>query len=116
MVADFNNDSTIFAAIKNPASRKVEIFAKQKRYNGQVSYWKNVIVETVSENDPDYSPAVYAPPPMQFSYEDAQSLMDALWDAGIKPSGGEGHTAHIRALNDHLDSMKKIAFNQLGIK
>jgi hypothetical protein len=42
--------------------------------------------------------------------------MDALWDAGIKPSGGEGHTAHIRALNDHLTTLKKITFKQLGIE
>lgn len=105
-----------FAAIKNPASRKVEIFGRQKDYNGHTSYIRSVTVETISADDENYNSAVYTPPPIQLSEESAQSLMDALWDAGVKPSGGEGHTAHIRALNDHLTTLKKITFKQLGIE
>ncbi len=46
------------------------------------------------------------------SYETAQSLMDVLWESGVKPSGGEGHTAHIRALNAHLEDMRRLVFDK----
>lgn len=43
-------------------------------------------------------------------------LMDELWRAGIRPSNGEGSVGMIGSLKDHLNDMRIIAFNKLGIK
>lgn len=53
--------------------------------------------------------------PLQFSSEEAQQLMDALWQSGLRPSSGEGHTAHIQALHTNLNDLRTILFHKLGI-
>jgi hypothetical protein len=45
--------------------------------------------------------------------EDAQQLMNALWDAGLRPANGESSKAHVDALKAHLEDMRKIALSEL---
>jgi hypothetical protein len=47
--------------------------------------------------------------------EDLYALMDAMWQAGIRPTCGEGHIGELNATKEHLADMKKIAFNRLKI-
>ena len=42
-----------------------------------------------------------------------QSLFDALWAAGFRPAGGESGVAHVKALNDHLQDMRRLVFKKL---
>jgi hypothetical protein len=44
---------------------------------------------------------------------DAQSLMNALWNAGLRPANGESSMAHVDAMKAHLQDMRKIAFEAL---
>lgn len=46
---------------------------------------------------------------------EAQTLMDDLWHAGIRPTEGSGSAGSMRATEKHLADMRVIAFNKLGI-
>jgi len=45
----------------------------------------------------------------------AQTLMDDLWDCGLRPSEGSGSAGALKKTEHHLEDMRKIAFHKLGI-
>jgi len=40
----------------------------------------------------------------------AQRLLQALWDAGLRPNNGESSVAHVEAMKYHLEDMRKLVF------
>ena len=70
------------------------------------------IVMTVGER----TNGEYYSPPMILSEDEVQQIMDQLWQCGVRPRNGEGSNAQINAMKNHLDDMRKIAFNGLKIK
>jgi hypothetical protein len=42
--------------------------------------------------------------------EEAQSLMDALWNTGVRPSNGEGSVGQLAATEAHLADMRALVF------
>lgn len=48
--------------------------------------------------------------------EEAQELMDELWNAGLRPSEGSGSAGSLAATERHLADMKTIAFHALKVK
>ena len=42
-------------------------------------------------------------PTMELAPDSARSLMQALWDAGIRPAQWEGNEAQVSALKKHID-------------
>ena len=55
-------------------------------------------------------------PVFQLDLDDAQILMDNLWDCGVRPSEGVGSAGSLKATQDHLVDMREILHHQLGIK
>ncbi len=53
-------------------------------------------------------------PALHISYDDAQRMMDRLWDIGIRPTAGAGSAGMMAATERHLADMRKIAFDLLG--
>lgn len=53
--------------------------------------------------------------PMMLSLDNAQLLMDNLWEVGIRPSEGSGSAGSLAATQKHLNDMRTIAFNKLNI-
>ena len=47
--------------------------------------------------------------------EEARSLMDALWHAGVRPTGIDTSDSEKRALASHLADMRAIAFHHVGV-
>lgn len=45
----------------------------------------------------------------------AQTLMDDLYAAGLRPAEGKGTAGQLQAVQAHLDTVKTIAFHQLKI-
>ena len=39
--------------------------------------------------------------------DEAQALMDAMWNVGVRPSNGEGNVGMIGAMKEHLASLKE---------
>jgi hypothetical protein len=65
------------------------------------------------EVDPDLG--VEVPPFMSLHTEEAQTLMDELWRAGIRPSKKAGPETEAAALERHLADMRKLAFHALKV-
>ena len=51
----------------------------------------------------------------QMTTEEAQVLMDDLWDCGIRPTEGSGSAGSLAATERHLEDMRKITFVKLKI-
>ncbi len=49
-------------------------------------------------------------PSFSLEKEDAQKLMDSLWDCGLRPSEGSGSAGALAATQRHLDDMRKLVF------
>lgn len=45
---------------------------------------------------------------LRLEQEEAQHLMDALWDSGIKPSEGTGSAGALLATQKHLEDMRRL--------
>lgn len=56
------------------------------------------------------------PGAMTLSKESAQSLLDELWDCGIRPSNGEGASGELEATKLHLDDMRTMVFSLMELK
>jgi hypothetical protein len=48
-------------------------------------------------------------PFMSLQLEQAQSLIDALYDAGLRPSQAAGSSGQLEAVKYHLEDMRKLA-------
>lgn len=57
-------------------------------------------------------PAVAAAPSFQLSYEQAQTLMDDLWNSGLRPTEGTGSAGALAATQKHLEDMRRLVFEQ----
>lgn len=55
-------------------------------------------------------------PLLRLTDEEAQRLIDQLWEAGVRPSNTVGSVGQLAAVQAHLDDMKRIAFKKLGIE
>lgn len=55
----------------------------------------------------------YVAPTMTLHREEAQRLMDALWEVGLRPTEGSGSAGALAATERHLADMRRIAFGQL---
>ena len=48
--------------------------------------------------------------------DEAQELMDMLWNCGLRPTQGKQSAGQLDAVERHLADMRAIAFNKLEIK
>ena len=55
-----------------------------------------------------------ADPFLRLRIEDAQRLMDELWNCGIRPSEGTGSAGSLAATEKHLKDLQNIVFDLLG--
>lgn len=59
------------------------------------------------------APVVESPPAFVLTKENAQSLMDELWNVGIRPTEGTGSAGQLAATQAHLKDMQKLVFEVL---
>lgn len=55
-------------------------------------------------------------PLLSIRMEQAQVLMDDLWNAGVRPTEGAGSAGAMRAAERHIEDLRKVAFAALGIE
>jgi hypothetical protein len=55
-------------------------------------------------------------PTFSLPYEQAQELMNALWNIGLRPVQGKQSEGQVAAVERHLADMRAIAFSRLEIK
>ena len=54
-------------------------------------------------------------PTFSLEYQEAQELMDALWNVGLRPTHGKSSTGQLEAVERHLTDMRPIAFSKLAV-
>ena len=54
-------------------------------------------------------------PTLVLEPEDAQSLMNALWNAGLRPLDGQGGLAHTNAQAAHIADLRAIVMKKCGV-
>ena len=103
-----NNQLDIYAE-RNPQAAGISLFIFENAQTERLFY------ESIQVKAEPYTakPNGYLNPSLVISHEIACQLMDALWGAGVRPSSGEGNTAHIQALNKHLDDMRRLVFDNV---
>jgi hypothetical protein len=55
-------------------------------------------------------------PTLHIDDHDAQSLMDQLWDCGLRPSEGSGSAGALAATQRHLDDFRRLIFDDARFK
>ena len=55
-------------------------------------------------------------PFLEINMGEAQELMNDLWDCGLRPSEGSGSAGAFKAVQDHLEDMRKIVGKKVGVE
>lgn len=97
-------DKIQIRAMGSPWYRCVELLFKQgKAYGTSVTFEvKNEFIQ------PD--------PTVRIDYDEAQVLMDDLWNAGLRPTEGSGSAGAMRRAELHIEDLRKIAFKVLKVE
>jgi len=98
------DEKTVIRAQAAPWRRAIELLVRQGERVAT-----NMVMETFN-SAVDYGPTV------RIDIDEAQTLMDDLWHAGIRPTEGTGSAGSLRATEKHLADMRSIVFAKLGIK
>ena len=64
----------------------------------------------------EYKEGEYLGPSFTINKQDAQVLIDDLWANGLRPTEGTGSAGALKAVENHLGDMQKIAFKLLDVK
>ena len=91
-----------------PWANGVEIAAFGRLQNGDTKV-ATIQWETISAN-------AEMRPLLLIRKEQAQVLMDDLWNAGIRPTEGAGSAGAMRAAEHHIADLRRVAFKALGIE
>ena len=94
-----------FFAEKNIAHQTVDLYwtaqgIAGKKYNRRI--------EQVDEEEVDEGVTMVGLPTLRLGYEEAQTLMQELWNCGLRPDGVGSGKAEVDAMKSHLDSMKMV--------
>lgn len=68
---------------------------------------KSRVKEIILEN---HKPDMALEPSFQIDNDTAQILMDDLWNAGLRPTEGTGSAGALRAVERHLEDMRRLVF------
>jgi len=63
-----------------------------------------------------YSDQEIIEPLLTLSHDEAQLLMEELWQAGVRPAQAAGSVGQLGAVEKHVADMRSIAFGALNFK
>jgi len=98
---------------------KVFIRAQSTPWNAGVSILvgspdgKTVVKEIVMERHEEFTERK---PSFLMEMDVAQTLMDDLWNCGLRPTEGSGSAGALRATERHLEDMRTLVFEEKGSK
>jgi hypothetical protein len=93
---------TVIRAQSTPWHLGVELFIGDQDGKTRV---KEILLERLDE-------MVQAPPSFNLDRMEAQTLMDDLWNCGIRPTEGSGSAGALRAVERHLEDLQKLVFKK----
>ncbi len=91
------------------------LFSRQPGVIGEErdAYVTNVEFQTVEPGE-GIPPGVE--PTFRLGPQDAQTLIDDLWRCGLRPSEGSGSAGALRAVEAHLEDMRRIVGKKLDVE
>lgn len=101
------------------------IGARNKIRLSKMEFHRGIKVYVLSEDESmiatlptlvEIEPHAVVEPTMTFSMEEAQQIMDELWQCGLRPTEGTGSAGSLAATERHLQDMRDIAFGALKQK
>ena len=100
------DDMKVYAR-KEAWTDSVSIYFAEDYKDGYLSIAKQIEFEKIKKSDAINRPA------LNLQHTSAQRLMDELWSCGLRPSEGTGSAGSLKATENHLADMQKIAFRLL---
>jgi hypothetical protein len=91
-------------AMLAPWSDSVEFLLSEKR-DGVLSVVHVVEMKALPDG-------IVMEPSFSLNREDAQSLMDNLWNCGLRPTEGAGSAGALSATQNHLEDMRRLVFEK----
>lgn len=96
----------------SPMSGNTELLVTQGYQEFDSSQPYSVVSEVVMTQVDRAKPISYdVYPTFQLSNRNAQALMDQLWQCGVRPTEGKGSAGQLKAVEYHLEDMRKLVFN-----
>lgn len=96
---------------------EVQIHIQERPWAGKLGIWLQDRAEDGTRRIA--APVVFAPvdmgvddraPSAEITHAAAQHLMEQLWRMGIRPRDGEGTMAHVEAMKNHIEDLRRMAF------
>ena len=100
-----------FHAARQLFTGDVDLHIAVRYENGRLDLAAPLTLERLTEDQV----RVARPPCVTLPIEAAQSLMDELWTAGLRPSEGTGSAGSLAATERHLADMRTLAFHALKV-
>lgn len=91
-------------AMQAPWRRGVEFLATDNNLIG-----RNIIFD-IPVNE-----GISIEPTFSLSMQDAQTLMDDLWNCGLRPTEGTGSAGALKAIEHHLNDMRKLVSKAMEV-
>lgn len=105
----FNHTGTrIYARKADSLSDMIALTAVFRDRAGQ-----HVLKPTAFEDNP-IPENYYVEPTFHLAWEQAQFLIDQLWDCGLRPTEGKGSAGALAATEAHLKDMQQISMQLLN--
>ena len=102
--------------------KPLEFMARREEWNSGISLYARKITEGMGVvmarplELSQYDQGSIAEPFAMIGIQEAQQLIDELWQCGLRPSEGTGSAGSLKATETHLDDMRKIVFKKLNIE
>jgi len=93
----------------------LEVFIGREQPDGGMAIAQPLMMKVVTKQEREVA-TYFQSPCFTLEKGEAQHLMDRLWDAGLRPSEGSGSAGALLATQKHLDDMRALVFEQLGIE
>lgn len=81
----------------------VSIYIRQRIYGVEQSFAKPIVFEKSEEG-------IRPEPAVILKIQQAQQLMDELWQCGLRPTEGTGSAGSLAATQRHLEDMRSLVF------
>lgn len=91
-------------------SNAYEVMARVKNDDGKYAFIRGEFTQVPYD---DSVVVMSTPHLMHLRDDEAQNLMDALWNVGIRPAQGSGTGAHVEAMKYHLEDMRRLVFDKM---
>lgn len=96
-------------AVAAPWWGGIEVLLFQS-YGGR--QYASVVTDFVKTEDLEHARVI--DPSFVLDREDAQRLIDDLWECGLRPSSGAGSAGQLSATQAHLEDMRRLVFAGKG--